>query len=191
MPSCELCGRTMKGRGRNITIEGASLLVCPQCAAKFGGQREFPQPPGRSSAPTRTSWTERPTTSRGTTARPIPPPVRKKKKPVRSRPITLEDMILVEDYADRIRKARQKAGMSQEELAQRIGERISTLQAIEAGRLKPTRKAIRGLERELQISLLEPIGPAPITPVRDRSGSREPTLGDVVRIKRRKPRKDE
>jgi len=94
-------------------------------------------------------------------------------------------MVLVENYADIIRRARQASGMTQEELAQRIGEKFSTMQAIEAGRLKPTKKAIRGLERELRISLLEPITPVPIKTVKDLE-SRGPTLGDVVRVKRKK-----
>jgi len=101
----------------------------------------------------------------------------------------LDDMILIEDYAEVIRKARQRAGLTQEQLAQRIGEKYSTLQAIEAGRLKPTKKAIRGLERELKISLLEPIGPVPVKTIKDIE-SRGPTLGDVVRVKRKKPRQN-
>lgn len=110
--------------------------------------------------------------------------VRPRPRP-KPRPVTLDDMVLVENYADIIRRARQASGMTQEELAQRIGEKFSTMQAIEAGRLKPTKKAIRGLERELRISLLEPITPVPIKTVKDLE-SRGPTLGDVVRVKRKK-----
>lgn len=191
MSSCELCGRNMKGRGRNIVIEGASLIVCPQCAAKFGGKQNISTSKGRGNIPTRPSWVRGPEPPPAPTrvTRIVSPPLRRKKPS--SRPATLDDMILVEDYAARIRTARQKARLSQEELAQKIGERISTLQAIEAGRLKPTRKAIRGLERELEISLLEPIGTAPIAFDRRQSSSRAPTLGDVVRIKRKKPKKGE
>ncbi len=181
----------MKGRGRNIVVEGASLIVCPQCAAKFGGKHDNPASRGRSTIPTRPSWIGGPEPISTPTRIPRVTPATSKKKKPSSRPVTLDDMILVEDYAARIRTARQKAHLSQEELAQKIGERISTLQAIEAGRLKPTRKAIRGLERELEISLLEPIGTAPITFEHVRSSSRAPTLGDVVRIKRKKPKKDE
>jgi putative transcription factor len=97
-------------------------------------------------------------------------------------------MDLIEDYAKTIRTARQKKKLSQEELAQKVGERISTLQSIEAGRLKPTRKTIRGLERELDISLLEPIGTVPLKVSRDKGGG-GPTLGDVVKVKRKKSQK--
>jgi putative transcription factor len=101
--------------------------------------------------------------------------------------VRLEEMELIEDYAKTILAARQKKGMSQDELAQRIGESISTLKAIEAGRQKPIEKTIRGLERELEISLLEPIGTVPI-----KAGAHAgtgPTLGDRVIVKRKASQK--
>ena len=56
MASCELCGRGMKGRGLNVVIEGASMLVCPQCATKFGGA-SIPSGTRASSTPrTKPSW---------------------------------------------------------------------------------------------------------------------------------------
>jgi putative transcription factor len=108
---------------------------------------------------------------------------RTKSKP-RSSGVLLDDMELIEDYAKAIRSARQKKNLSQEELAQKIGERISTLQSIESGRLKPTGKTIRGLERELDISLLEAVGTIPIKTSRGASGA-GPTLGDRVIVKRK------
>jgi putative transcription factor len=97
-------------------------------------------------------------------------------------------MELIEDYAKAIRSARQKRNMSQEELAQKIGERISTLQSIESGRLKPTGKTIRGLERELEISLLEAVGAVPIKASRGSAGA-SPTLGDRVIVKKKMSQK--
>jgi putative transcription factor len=114
--------------------------------------------------------------------------MKRKPKPKPRSEITIDDMILVENYAELIRNARQKAKMSQDVLAQKVGERVSTLQAIESGRLKPTKKTLRGLERELEISLLEPIDSVPIKPTID-SRSGEPTLGDRVVIKRKKSQK--
>ena len=81
--------------------------------------------------------------------------------------------------------------LSQDELAQRVGERISTLQAIEAGRQKPVEKTIRGLERELRISLLEPITAVPIKITREHKGQKgiSATLGDRVVVKRKMSQK--
>jgi putative transcription factor len=103
-------------------------------------------------------------------------------------------MELVEDFAKIIRTARQKRNMSQDELAQRVGESISTLKSIESGRQKPTEKTIRGLERELEISLLEALGTAPIKVSKAQRGKAGPTLGDRVIVKKKmsqKARRDE
>ncbi|MFW9851149.1 MAG: multiprotein bridging factor aMBF1 [Candidatus Thorarchaeota archaeon] len=185
MSSCELCGRGMKGRGRNVVIEGASMLVCPQCAAKFGKEQPASGLHSSSRPTTRPSWVggpERPT-QRPPKSTPKPKP-----KPRSGGGVLLDDMELIEDYAKVIRTARQKKSMSQEELAQRIGERISTLQSIESGRLKPTGKTIRGLERELEISLLEAVGSVPIKASKGGSIA-GPTLGDRVIVKRKKSQK--
>lgn len=186
MPSCELCGRSMKGRGRNVRIEGAMMLLCPQCAYKFGDSTPS------SSKKTKTSGSKRQPIWTSSPSKPTPPShrsthIRSKSKPKHGGQL-IEDMILIENYAEIIRAARQKKKLSQDELAQKVGERISTLQSIEAGRLKPTRKTLRGLERELEISLLEPIGTAPIKTSQSKSVG-GPTLGDVVKVKRKKSQK--
>ncbi|MFX1481919.1 MAG: multiprotein bridging factor aMBF1 [Promethearchaeota archaeon] len=186
MPSCELCGRHMKGHGRNVVIEGASMLVCPQCAARFGNQSISSGPRSSSTPRTRPSWIGSPEQSK-----PSRPKIRATPKPTpksRSGGVLLDDLELIEDYANVIRTARQKKSMSQEELAQKIGERISTLQSIESGRLKPTGKTIRGLERELEISLLETLGTAPIKVSKSESKA-GPTLGDRVIVKRKMSQK--
>lgn len=194
MRSCELCGRSMKGRGRDVIIEGASMLVCPQCAAKFGGQPTSSSETSTSHSSSRQqmSWTgqsERGNSSPSRTSHSARTFPKSKQKP-RSAP-TIDEMELIEDYAKVIRSARQKHGMSQEELAQKVGERVSTLQSIEAGRLKPTRKTTRGLERELEISLLEHISSVPLKQEWKQSKSSATTLGDVVKIKRKKAQKSE
>ncbi len=187
MPSCELCGRNMKGRGRDVTIEGASMLVCPQCASRFGGQTISSEPRTSSQSRVHSSWIgepQRPAPAqqrRGFTPKPTT-------KPKPRTGVLIDDLELIEDYATIIRAARQKKQFSQEELAQKIGERISTLQSIEAGRLKPTGKTIRGLERELDISLLEPVGATPIKTSSERPGT-GPTLGDRVVVKRKMSQK--
>lgn len=189
MPSCELCGRNMKGHGRNVEIEGARMNVCPQCASKFASPSAASGRQGSSAPKIRPSWVDRPKSHPPSSARrPSAPPQRTRPKPKGG--TLLDDMMLIEDYAKKIQAARQKMKLSQEELAQKVGERISTLQAIEAGRLKPTRKTIRGLERELEISLLEAIDSVPIKTSRGSSAG-GPTLGDRVVVKRKKSQKSE
>lgn len=185
MPSCELCGRSMKGRGYNVRIEGAMMLLCPQCAVKFGESTTNRKP--KTHSPKRQPpWSRSPGSTTKSSQR-HSTHIHSKSKP-KSKPPLIEDMILIENYAETIRAARQKKKLSQEELAQKVGERISTLQSIEAGRLKPTRKTLRGLERELEISLLEPIGTVQIKSSDTRSAG-GPTLGDIVKVKRKKSQK--
>jgi putative transcription factor len=180
----------MKGRGRNVVIEGASMLVCPDCGMKFGHASSESAQRQDSTRP-RTSWTESP--ERHTTARAHQPSrtskPRSSTKPRKSTGVRLDDMELVEDYAKIVRAARQKKNISQDELAQKVGESISTLKSIEAGRQKPTEKTIRGLERELDISLLEPLGTVPIKISKTKSGTAGPTLGDRVIVKKKMSQK--
>lgn len=189
MSSCELCGRGMKGQGRNIVIEGASMLVCPQCASRFGKHANDSSAHHTASLlRQKSSWLGPP--ERQSSPLPSPLPVSTSKMGSKPKPkilsmgVRLEDMELIEDYAKTILAARQKKGISQDELAQKVGESISTMKAIEAGRQKPTEKAIRGLERELDISLLEPLGTVPIKSSTAQTGA-GPTLGDRVIVKRK------
>lgn len=190
MPSCELCGRHMKGHGRNVEIEGARMDVCPQCASKFASPTAGSDRHGSSAPKIQPSWIGKPRShSPSSVRRPSTSP-QKKSRPKQKSGTLLDDMMLIEDYARKIQTARQRMKLSQEELAQKVGERISTLQAIEAGRLKPTRKTIRGLERELDISLLESVDSVPIRTSRGTSASGA-TLGDRVVVKRKKSQKSE
>jgi len=161
------------------------MLVCPQCATKFGSQSTSSESRSSSAPRTRPSWIGGPEKPIHTQPRRSLSP---KPKPKPKSGVHLDDLELIEDYANKIRTARQKKNLSQEELAQKIGERISTLQSIESGRLKPTGKAIRGLERELEISLLEPVGTVPIK-VSKGTHDAGPTLGDRVIVKRKKSQK--
>jgi putative transcription factor len=181
----------MKGRGRDVVIEGASMIVCPQCAAKFGAPVPTESKAASSGSKQRPPWTA------GSYDRPVPTgpggpkavPTRRPKPRPKQTGALLNEMELVENYADVIREARQKVGLSQEELAQKVGERLSTLQAIEAGRQKPTEKTLRGLERELEVSLLEAVGAVPLRPAKESGAPSAPTLGDRVVVKRKMSQK--
>jgi putative transcription factor len=167
------------------------MLVCPECGSKFGhSSSESSQKPSSQSRH-RTSWTEPPERSalpRTHQSSPVPKQ-KSRPKPRKSSGVRLDDMELVEDYAKIIRSARQKKSISQDELAQRVGESISTLKSIESGRQKPTEKTIRGLERELEISLLEPLGTVPIKVGKTQLGTAGPTLGDRVIVKKKMSQK--
>ena len=98
------------------------------------------------------------------------------------------EKVLVEDYGDRVREARQKMGLSHQELSRRIREAVSMLQNIETGKLKPSDSVIKKLERELHISLMEEVTDFEFAPTAGKS-SKSTTLGDIIVIKDKKKKK--
>jgi len=87
----------------------------------------------------------------------------------------------VEDYAERIREARESQGWTQQFLAHKLNERESFIKNIESGHMAPPLTIAKRLEKLLDIQLLE-------KPSREEVESKvEPgsdlTLGDIVDVK--------
>jgi putative transcription factor len=88
---------------------------------------------------------------------------------------------VIDGFAGAIKKARDKAGLKVEIVAERINERESYLDAIEAGRMVPTIPVARKLEKELGIKLVEKTVQEVTTESKPQSGKfSEPTLGDMI-----------
>jgi len=66
----------------------------------------------------------------------------------------MAELEIVEDYPALIRRARERMGLKQEELARRLAERASVVQRLESGRLRPDERLVRKLERVLGIELI-------------------------------------
>jgi putative transcription factor len=97
-----------------------------------------------------------------------------------------EDVELAEGLAQVVRQARERAGLTHEELGKRINERVSVLQRVETGKFQPDNALARKLEHALGVKILVS---ASVSVVTDQSVTKqpiEPTLGDVVSIKKRK-----
>ncbi len=173
MVECELCGRPIVGRSYRITVEGAELTVCNSCylrmlSRKVGGQ-------AKTTYPLKTI----PQTRKQTTVSPKP------KIPRRTPAFDIEYEI-VEDYALKIKKARERLGWSLNILAQKVREKESVLRRIEQGKLTPPMDLAKKLEKILGIKLLEPT-------VEEyslkRIGNKDLTLGDIVVIRKKKGEK--
>jgi putative transcription factor len=94
-------------------------------------------------------------------------------------PKEIDELDLADDYSARVRDRRMKLGLSQEELAKRVKEKLSVIQKIETGKMAPNTRLCRELEHELRVKLLVPRKEAVVpttTPT-------EVTLGDIIRIK--------
>lgn len=67
--------------------------------------------------------------------------------------IDLEEMEIVPDYALTIKRAREKMGLSQDDLARRVNEKASVISLIESSKMKPSIFIGQKLERALKIDL--------------------------------------
>ena len=175
MSYCELCGRPIHDprQARRVMVEGAVLIVCPRCYARLAKQGKV-----KADEPPRYGPLARSTPGRRAVRRPVAP---KKKLPRR---ILEEEFEVVPDYAERIRRARQRLGWSTKILAEKVGEKETVIKRIEAGRLKPSIELAQRLERILHIELLEPvIDEAPSTGGGDEDYF---TIGDLIKIRGRK-----
>lgn len=66
------------------------------------------------------------------------------------------DMI-VENFAEKIKKARERKGLKQEDLARSIAEKESVIHQLEVGKLKPSFKLAKKLSVFLNIDLIESV----------------------------------
>lgn len=156
MPTCELCGREVKGNLKTVKIEQAIMRVCHYCA-RYGV--EVPKVEAKRIRSYK------------------PPSISTKEQ------VLTGNVEIVDDYALRIKKAREEYGLTQELLARRINEKLSVIKRIEAGRLTPPLELARKLERVLKIYLIRPVE----AKVESAWSFRKPelTFGDVAELKNR------
>lgn len=164
--NCEICGSPIRGPPIRIVVEGARLIVCAICSTHG---EDYWQPAAPSKVP----------------ERPVPKPIKVKPKISQdSLPKTYTELELRDDYANQIRKAREKFGFTQEDLAKRAKERLSIIQKIELGKMVPNLQLSRTLEHILKMKLLVP-AVEPKTPKSALSEAQELTIGDVIQFKKR------
>ena len=142
-------------------VEGAKMLVCGRCQ-RLGKPYEeepapkIPQPRGA-----------------------VSPRVTQRRAP--DLPRGMDETDIVEDCADRVRRQRMKLGLSQDQLAKSVKEKLSVIQKIEIGKMTPDTRLCRALEHELKIKLLVPH--KELSDVPKTAAPTEVTLGDIMRVK--------
>lgn len=164
---CELCGNPISGKSYKITIEGVSLTVCEKCYMKQISKQKA------------TQSTESPKMESKKVQHPV-----KKVAPKKSQEVEFE---VVEDYATRIRNAREKMGLTLMALSQKVMEKETVLKRIEQGRLRPSLELSRRLEKALGIRLLEPVveDKSVESKFEKESNIEDLTLGDVVNLRKK------
>ncbi len=161
---CEVCGSEIRGRPFYRIIEGGKMTVCGRCA-RFGSADWDPHQPR--------------------------PQLRERTAPRRPRSEVeaAENLELVEDYGEKIRKAREKTRMTVEEFAKKIGEKESVVKKLEKGELSPDIGLVRKVRNFLGLEILvagETLAvPASAKPATER------TLGDIMKLSKPKPREGE
>jgi len=159
---CEVCGHKIHTEPITAVIEGAKLTVCVECSkhGKIIHQEEVALP-------------------KSSLKKPQAPITAVQKKPVVADvQITQE---LSQDYANKIRAAREKLALTHEELGKKINEKASVLRNLEAGKMEPNNQLASKLEHMLKIKLLVPISQEKVSQL-PKSASQELTLGDLIKI---------
>ncbi len=141
--ACEVCGSPLRASPNRVEIDGAVMIVCNNCSRLGKPLGPAFQPQARVS-PVQHAL-------RAMTQRPI-------------QPIEVEFEVDPE-YNLKIRQAREKLGLSQEQLGQLLNEKPSVIRMVESKKLKPdltlTRKFMHQLKINLLVSLSELEGGRP------------------------------
>ncbi len=157
---CEICGAEIHGKSIKVTIDGSELDVCGKCS-QHGTVTNKRTPVSRKVTPV---------------ARQLP--IKRSRK--KSFDIVSDE--LVDGYETIIRDERRNRGWTQDQLAEKIKEKVSLLKKIERGEIIPEDTFIKKLEHTLDIKLTER------TKESEWSGgslNKGTTLADIVKIKRK------
>ena len=160
---CEVCGHKIHDAPITAVIEGAKLIVCVECSkhGKIIHQEEVALP-------------------QKNLKKPQAPVSMVQRKPIVAKvEITQEPS---EDYSTKIRAAREKLGLTHEELGKKINEKTSVLRNLETGKMAPNNQLASKLEHMLKIKLLVPISEEKVPPPTSKSANQELTLGDLIDI---------
>ncbi len=90
---------------------------------------------------------------------------------------------IVENYSSLVKSAREKRGMTQEQLAREILEKEFIIQRIEQGRMPPTIGLAKKLQRALGIQLITMVAQEKVELGSAKSSGF--TLGDLIKIKKK------
>ena len=181
-----MCGKFAGPDLSECEVDGAKMLLCPKCS-KFGTKvSDKPihvyedetevafvknKPGGKGPSVSHVKVSSSTTTTAPQTSRRY------------GRDVLTSNEVLIDDYGETIKDTRKAKGWSLEQFAQMINEKASLLQKIEKGEFNPTENLIVKIERKLDISLREEAAAPFYT---GPSSKKETTLGDVVKLKKKK-----
>ena len=111
-------------------------------------------------------------------------PVRTFEAPKLKRQIQKTEVVevLVSDFSQKIKSAREKLGLTQKDFAKRINEKESIMHNLETGHYTPTIDVAKRYEKILNILLVETVTQELEEPVKKSKGT-VLTIGDMIKIK--------
>jgi putative transcription factor len=98
-----------------------------------------------------------------------------------------EDIAVAEGFGSLVRRAREKMGLSLEDLGRKVAEKVSVIKKIEAEKMMPDQRVAEKLEHALGIKLLVPLV-VPKVSLSSIPTSKTVTLGEIVKLKDAKRR---
>jgi len=155
---CEVCGQEIRGQPFYRIIEGGRMTVCGQCS-KFGSG----------------DWDPRQVNVSQNQRRPAQP------RRLRNDLEAAEELELIDNYGELIRKSRQKKKLSVEDFAKKINEKESVVKKMEKEEMNPPAKLIKKIENTLNITILER-GEAPSRVQISTKATAGRTLGDIMKL---------
>ena len=180
-----MCGAPIEGQAYTIYVDGVEMIVCERCYRKYMSRA------GRASTDTPLRLRLAQPKPRTTPVKQEAPRRREPRQAPRPRPRPsrrrgsglgiVERYEVVEDYAERVKRARERLGLSQKELAQRVKVGENVIRRIESGSLVPPVDLAMRLERVLNVKLLEPV--VEEEEEAGEAGEFHLTLGDIAELR--------
>jgi uncharacterized protein (TIGR00270 family) len=155
--TCEICGEV--GKVSPAIFEGGRVLACGRCTKAYKLTMIKPK----------REWVA-----------PQPRPLMKKHRP---KAVLKGDYVMVEDYGRIVRSAREARGLTLEDLAKVLNEKVSILKKVETEKIIPPPALISKLEHVLRVKMVEEVGEKPVSLGIGGPQDRKPTLGDVAVFK--------
>jgi putative transcription factor len=132
--ACEVCGSSLKAGPSKVEIDGAIMLVCGNCA-RLGKPVGGPVIRQARPNPIQSSF--------------------RSGAPARSP--SSSDVDVDPEYNVKIRQAREKLGLSQEDLGRMLNEKPSVIRMVESKKLKPDPVLTRKFMHYLKVNLMVPL----------------------------------
>ncbi len=132
--ACEVCGSPLRTGPNRVEIDGAIMIVCNNCV-KLG--RPVGGPVVRDARPSQVQSSFRPAQSSFVGSSP--------------------ELEVDPEYNLKIRQAREKLGLSQEDLGRMLNEKLSVIRMVESKKLKPDPVLTRKFMHHLKVNLLVPM----------------------------------